>query len=505
MQQQLEGLKGGNQLEAVRLIAADIDNIRSAWHQAVEAQDGVALEQAAECLYLYSELGGVFAEGESAFRQAVAAFDPEERDISAPETSLKGFLLVGQGSLCAHRGNLMEGQSLLEQGLKLLDSVSDESLHVQKRAFALMWLGWVLFLQAKNARVEQVIQESLTLYTKIGDRWGVAKSLYILGNSLTGSGRLAEAEPPLRQSLAICQDIGDRHSLLLVDWNLAILTFWFGDYDQTEQFLADAVMLGQELEDQIGLALALRELGKLEIALGKYSKAIQTFQESIAITDEIGSHWESAATMDDLGVALCMVGDYVAAENALRQCLEASQARQHRYFIARCLGDLGLLAYYKGLYHQASLHIQQALEIWMDLGHEPYSAWVLCKLGHVLQAMSQIQYAEARRLYMQALEISVKHRLAPFAMDVFSGIAGLMVQGDNKKFAIDLLILVESHPASSAETRRNARKTLANLDVERSSYAGKVVNSHQAQDWQVNAMDVIDALARPNLDQSEGQ
>lgn len=505
LQQQVEGLKGGAQLEAIRLIAADIDNVRSAWQWAVEAKDSVALERAADGLYLYSELGGVLAEGESAFRQAVTAFDPEKRDITAEETSLRGYLLVGQGSLCAHRGDLLEGQTLLEQGLALLDPVNDEGLQVQKRAFALILLGWILFLQAKYAEAEQVIHESLALYTEIDDRWGVAKSLYILGNSLTGSGRLAEAEPPLRQSLAICQDIGDRHSQLLVEWNLAILTFWFGDYDQTEKFLTDAVVLGQELDDQIGMALTLKELGKLDVARGNYSKAIQIFQESITITDEIGSQWESAATLEDLSLALCLKGDYVEAENALRRCLQASRGRQHNYFVARCLGDLGLLAYYKEQYQQAVQNLQQALDIWTDLGHEPYIAWVLCKLGHALQAMSLIKYAETKEYYMQALQLSMKHRLAPFAMDVFTGIARLMIQLDEKEYAFDLLILVESHPASTAETRKSVRMTLADLDVKQLSEVEKVVNSYQVQDWQVTAVDVVDALAKSNSDQPEGR
>ena len=203
LQQQVEGLKGGAQLEALRLITADIDNVRSAWQRAVEARDSMALEQAAECLCLYSELRGALAEGETAFRQAAAAFDPEQVEIIIEETSLSGFLLVGQGSLRAHRGDLKEGQALLEEGLALLDSDSNESHHQQRRAFALMWLGWVHFMLAENEKVEEIIQESLALYTEIGDRWGVAKSLSIVGNSRTGSGRLAEAEPPLRQSLLI--------------------------------------------------------------------------------------------------------------------------------------------------------------------------------------------------------------------------------------------------------------------------------------------------------------
>jgi tetratricopeptide (TPR) repeat protein len=496
--QRVDDLKSGSQLDAVRLISADIDNVRSAWQWAIDAKDRVALERAAECLYLYSEIGGALVEGETAFRQAVDAFNLDQAELTAAETSLKGFLLVGQGSLRAHRGDLEGGQALLEQGLAFLVPDNNESHHLRKRAFALMRLGWVLFLQAKNAEAEPVIGESLDLYTEIGDRWGMAKSLSLLGNNLTGSGRLAEAENPLRRSLAICQDIGDRRSQLLVDWNLAILTFWFGEYVQTEQLLTDAVMLGQEFDDQIGLAFALKEIGKLEVAQGKYSQAIQTFQESIAITDEIGSHWESAATLEDLSLAHCRIGDYAAAENVLRQCLEASQARQHHYFIARCVGDLGLLAYYKEHYQQAEQHLQNALDIWKDLGHEPYIAWVQCQLGHVLQAMGQQRYAESGQHYVQALQLSVAHKLAPIVMDVFIGVAGLNLQIDNKQKALNLLILIESHPASTAETRKSARKYLADLDFDQFADSGEVDTGLQLQEWQVTAAELVDVIVKAN-------
>jgi tetratricopeptide (TPR) repeat protein len=212
----------------------------------------------------------------------------------------------------------------------------------------------------------------------------------------------------------------------------------------------------------------------------------------LAVIGNLLRPWKTSA------LRLCRKGDYAAAENVLRQCLEASQARQHDYFIARCVGDLGLLAYYKEQYQNAEQHLIQALDIWTDLGHEPYIAWVQCQLGHVLQSITQNRSVEAGHYYKRALQLSVKHNLAPIAMDVFTGVAELMIQIDTKQNVIYLLSLIESHPASTAETRKNARKYLADLDVDRLSDLGKVVKSHQSQEWQVTAAEAVNLLAESN-------
>lgn len=474
-------LKGGPQQETLQEIAADIDNVRVAWARAVELNDAAALERAAECLGLYSEMRGALAEGETAFGLAAAALAGP--DLSAVDYKiLRGFLLVGQGMLQAHRGALQPGQALLEQGLSLIDQANE--VH---QAFGLLWLGWTLFLQGKNVEAEQIVQQSLELYSKIGDRWGVAKNLFILGNSLTARGLLAEAEAPLRQSWAICREIGDRRSRLLVNRNLAILTLWFGDYDQTGQLLVEAASLSQEFDDQIGLAYALRERGKLELARGEYAQASETLQKSMAITDEIGSQWESAATLDDLGVALRLSGDCGGAALALRQCLAAAQAIGNRYYTARCLGDLGVVAYCQQDYPQAEAYLQQALHLWTAMGHDPYRAWILTQSGYVLLALGNQRRGEAKQCFAQALQLSVRHKLAPFALDAFVGVGHLLADAGDRRGAARLLALTARYPATAYETRAKARCLLEQL-------AGEAPAVAPPANWQTVAQQMIARL-----------
>ena len=483
LQGQTDAIKGGGQKQALDAITAEIDNIRAAWQRAIECKDAPALAEAAECYCLYSEMRGALHEGETAFRLAAAAF------AAAPEHNpVRGLLLAGQGMLAAHRGSLLEGQGLLEQGLFLLRQGQEDGRSGPEQAFALLWLGWTLFLQGKNVEAEEIIHQGLALFSEIGDRWGLARSLFVLGNSLTARGQLAEAEPLLRQSLVICRDSDDRRSLLLVNRNLAILTLWFGDYAQTRELLDQAILLSREISDQIGLAYSLRERGVLEVALGQYAQAIQTVRQSIATTDSIGSRWESAVALDDLGLALRLSGDYTAAEWAFKRCLEAARAIHNHYYTARCLGDLGCVAYHQADYSQAGQLLHEALELWTDMGHEPYSAWVLSQLGHVAAAGDDRQ-AEARQFYLRALQLSLKHKLAPFALDIFVGLARHLARVGDTDVPPRLLSLAERHPASSYETQQNARSLLADLAA-----AGLDVTPNPAANWPAVAEQLVAGL-----------
>ncbi|HEX6383211.1 MAG TPA: protein kinase, partial [Anaerolineae bacterium] len=251
LRQREADLKGGRQLPALREITLDIDNVRMAWWHAIERQDVRALEQSAACLWLYSDMRGALHEGEAAFRQATAAFSDVvdvDSEVTVPDerVSLLGFLIAGQGMMRAQRGELEAGRTMMEKGIALLRRFVADDRHKYRVAFSLVWLGWVVFLQAKNDEAERLIQESLALFTDIGDRWGIAKSLFALGNNYTAIGQLKASEKPLRECLTICKEIDDRRGLLLANRNLSILTYWFGDYAQTKQLLDEADALSRE-------------------------------------------------------------------------------------------------------------------------------------------------------------------------------------------------------------------------------------------------------------------
>ena len=78
-------LRGKEQLAAREEIAAEIDNVRAAWHWAVEHKQWEAIAEQVEGRWFYCEIGGLFREADEAYAAAAAAL--EAPDAHDPRTS----------------------------------------------------------------------------------------------------------------------------------------------------------------------------------------------------------------------------------------------------------------------------------------------------------------------------------------------------------------------------------------------------------------------------------
>ncbi|HSL45709.1 MAG TPA: BTAD domain-containing putative transcriptional regulator [Anaerolineales bacterium] len=496
LEQQVKWLKGGPQLDTVKRITADIDNIRAAWQQAVKLRDVQAMEQSAESLFLYSEMNGKLVEAESAFQQAttaLAASTDHDLDTALRERheSTMGYLLVLQGVLALHTGKT-HGLEITRRGMELVRSHMRGNTQQSRYrgAFCLMWLGWASFLPGLYRDAERSLEEALAIFTKIDEPWGIAKTLFMISNVDIAQGQLVKAETALRKSLSICLEHGDSRSRILVNRTLGIVTLWFGDLPLTQQLLEEAVLLSQEFNDLLGLENTLRELGKLRAAQGELELAEQTLLQSIEICFEIGAHWEGELAYCDLGDLYRIQGDYEAAEQALQRGLQAAIATGNRWWHPRCLAELGCIAGARKDYVVAEQLFREALNLWQNLKHEPFYAWGLAQFGHIKTAQDSNNFREASQLYKQGLEIAVKHGQSPIALNIFVGLAKRLLETGERQKALELLHLAVHHPTSYYETKEKARKLL-----EASGIHPKAVENQQVADWQVIAKKLMEMSA----------
>jgi len=167
----------------------DIGNVRTAWRRAVELRDMRAVSQAAECLFMYSEMRGEFVEAETSFRQAVAAFSEianQDMDDADRETfqSQLGFLLVLHGFFASHIGS-PNGPELTKRGAELVHTHTDTQSRqrLYRKALCYMLSGWGGFLIGSYDASEQNLQKSQSIFAELNERWGIAKSLFMLSNT----------------------------------------------------------------------------------------------------------------------------------------------------------------------------------------------------------------------------------------------------------------------------------------------------------------------------------
>ncbi|MEJ2711040.1 MAG: tetratricopeptide repeat protein [Anaerolineales bacterium] len=497
LQQHNQDLKGRRQKQALKRIAGDIDNVRAAWQWAVRTKTTSALERSAESFWLFNEYHGQLTEGKSAFAQAVEALAPylpnEDTHATPDQATLLGFLMAALGSMTARHGEFAQGKSLMEEGIYLQQQA--EQVDRQKEAFSIAWLAFALVMQGRYVEATHKARQSLALYPQTGDRWVKAGCLRLLGAAALIGGQLEQAEEYLRDCLGVCEEIGERRIRTFAIENLAMIAITLGDYEQAERLLDQALKLSQELDDPLSRADLLRERGRLGVAIGEYEQAVQDIEESLKIYQEIGRS-DVAAALGYLGTALRHMGEDRQAERVFRQSLDASKAIGHRPDIARSLKLVGFLAYERGKYLLAEKYFQESLDAWRQIDHLPEEASLLRYLGHVAAALGGDRLVEARRFYRQSLELAIAHNLAPVAMDVFLGVAILLIEVREFRQAAELLSLCEHHPASKYATRDAARQSFSQLESDLVEHTqGLTKAGAPTLEWQATAQSLVEQLS----------
>jgi len=459
-------LKDGRQKEAVAEIVIEIDNIRASWQRAVRRLDLQGLAEVAEAYWLYNDFRGTLHEGEEAFRLAA------EHLLYIPyQASLAGFMLAAQGCMTARHGQLEHGRLLMARGIELQTRSARPDR--QMLAFSRAWMGFVLLLQGRYGEARQLMEENLTLYPGIKDRWSQAGSLRVLGGSLLFSGRLDEAGKYLQKCLRICEEINERRVRRYALMNLGILSVWLGEYERARQWFEEGLEVSAESNDPLSRADTIRERTRLYLATGDYATAMEEIQSCLSIYREIGRSDISAAIVF-LGWVYYYQGQPGQAERAFREGLAAARMVGNRPDEASSLEGLARIALWQRDRFQAHAYFDEALQIWQEIGHEPQVALLLVQVGStVLESGRAGAYEQALGSLLTALQPAVKYRLAPVAMQVFVGLTRLLLYKGGKKNierSRELLGLVCDHASIPYYARTDIERIeeqIGKADVER--------------------------------------
>lgn len=503
LERRTAGVKGGRQRDTVAEIKADIDNVRLAWRRAVAKWDALAIERAAECLFVFYLYSSGHYEGYTAFQQAAHVFlvdtDPSVEDGSSgvpvvwdKQENLTAFLLAGQGYFLGRTHDAVAGQTLVERALALLRHSG--AVDRRKEGFALLWLGWMFLLQGRPEKALEWVEPALAALTETGDCWAEGWLLILWANALSEAHPL-EAEAVYQRGLDVCRRSGDLNMLGYTSQMRSIANVSLGRYAQAQQYIDEALKAFEVVGNLLGLGYCLQRRGELAVFLGEYRQAIQAGQQAIAIFDEVRTEKNVLSTQINLARAHRLEGNHDQAEQLFRQLLQRLAARNDQWELAHCLLGLGCLAYDQDRLHEAEEYLQQALAQYRQLGLEVRVADVLCHLALVMLASGQHRYAEARETFRQALELAIKHQLAPIALDIFVGVARLRALAGAIEQAIDLLTLAALHEASTFATRKHARQFLAEQTGHLRPEANQPFQAHGVQlDWQQAARQLVEEL-----------
>ena len=173
-------------------------------------------------------------------------------------------------------------------------SAYEEAAELYRSGGDLWGRVWMLTAVARYAQregqdetVTALLEESMTLAQRLGDRSTIAHALRGLGTSAYRQGNLERARHLLGESLAGQEEAGNRPITLEVLAELGQVALAQGDLEQATAMIDEALASSRSLGEPRGIARALRLAGLLARARGQSERAREVLRESLTHAREL--------------------------------------------------------------------------------------------------------------------------------------------------------------------------------------------------------------------------
>lgn len=175
------------------------------------------------------------------------------------------------------RGHLAEGRRVLDRLLR------GDGQPTTARARALNGAAMLAGNGDDLAMARTWSEEGLALHRSLGDQWGAAYSVYMLGFIATEESDWAGARPLFEESLRTFRELGDAHYTMLATDGLAWIHRELGDQEQSRALHEDVLRQARSQSDEEVVALQLFQLATLAFDDGRVQDGFEMLKESLRI------------------------------------------------------------------------------------------------------------------------------------------------------------------------------------------------------------------------------
>ena len=202
-------LKGAEQQAALAQIELELENLRIAWHWAVEHEQIGQLAQAMPSLGLCYLWSSRYQEGEVTYNNTVRKLYIIKNQSPAVQLVL-AQALAWQSVFTRQTKPLAESMDLLQQSMVILENLPQATDDTYlARAFILLQLGRQCEMQSEFAAAQQHYQQAIAFYRVLNDAWGQASVLIGLAEISRRSGELQTSLQLYEASLIFFRQLGD--------------------------------------------------------------------------------------------------------------------------------------------------------------------------------------------------------------------------------------------------------------------------------------------------------
>ncbi|MBE7553309.1 MAG: tetratricopeptide repeat protein [Anaerolineales bacterium] len=325
LHQRAEDVISSRQREAMREIAAELENIRAAWEWAVQQADITQLQKAAFAYYHFCDAQSRFREGANALEKGVNAVSQVE---PSPQRDMTlALLLVELGWKYIRLGRLAETKDVLERSRAILAELGVPP----PPGFAndpLIALGVLANIRGDYVEAARFGEEARRLSESRSDKQNLQIALYVLAEAAFAQGEYESALSYDQQAYTLTQETDNRWFMAYVLLSLGHVARALKDYAQARQHYQASHTLADEFDNLEGRAVTLGHLGWVAWLQQEYAEAMQLYQQSLALYREIGDRGGLATSLSGLAETACALGQYQTAQQNFREALEITSAMQ---------------------------------------------------------------------------------------------------------------------------------------------------------------------------------
>jgi predicted ATPase/DNA-binding SARP family transcriptional activator len=380
-------LRGPGQLDWMRRLEADHDNLRAALRWAVAAGDGeLALRLAAPLSWFWYLRGD---------RRDAAEWLPAALAVDPTVTSTaKARVLVASAIFRVEGGDpkgVAAAGELAEEARAVAEHLGDEP----NVAWAEVALAQLTFMSGDQALGMELLERALTVVRAAEDRWTEAAALMARAEIARYSGDLAACRRDAEAGLAGFRARGER----------------------------------------FGMAYALDTLAFTAETAGDYRRAVALVEAATGLAEELRVPEFVAAFHARHGIVLSFLGQHRRAQAVLGQALAEVEQLGWRQGVAWIRGLSGLAARRRGDLDGARLQLERAL-VWCRETHaSAIAAPTLAWLGFVLELQGDLAAAgSVQREGLDHAERTGDPRSVGLALEGLAG--GACATGDAERAAL---------------------------------------------------------------------
>ncbi|MEP7224290.1 MAG: tetratricopeptide repeat protein, partial [Actinomycetota bacterium] len=179
------------------------------------------------------------------------------------------------------RGHTAEGRRRLEGAL-----AADEQPTLA-RAKALNGVSLMAGKSGDVAAARTRAEQALALHRTLGDAWGTANSLWLLGYAHLEEGDPAGAQQLISESVRLFHELGHQHVTLFATRTLAWTYAELGDLEQARAMHEENLTRARALQNKHAQAGTLSSLASIALEQGRVENSISLRKENLCISRDL--------------------------------------------------------------------------------------------------------------------------------------------------------------------------------------------------------------------------